>query len=275
MANLTETASWDDVYQIEVTDPVEGGAPNPDTLAGVDNVPHLQLLRRTKFLRDLVESAVAVVGVTIPAGGHIMSSDHVLMKNATGSGIEITTGATAANLTTDGFIQAFALEATQAEVNGYSDVVKYLTPDLLEARTLDVATVTQSAQTVAHDTLSRMFYTANGGAAAYVGAGATRFSFSNSALTLSKKGIYAVRGLVWQSTFVANAADIYVQVNKDAAVMAAQTGGAGQNLWGCWAECFAVFQGAAGEVLTLDAKQVNTGTTVRNLNAAMVVSHIA
>jgi hypothetical protein len=53
MANLAETSVWESgVYQIETTDPVLGGAPNPATGAGMSNIPHLQLARRTVFLRD-------------------------------------------------------------------------------------------------------------------------------------------------------------------------------------------------------------------------------
>lgn len=47
MANITETATWDaGVYQIEETDPVQGG-PN-----GVDNAPHKNLANRTKYLKQ-------------------------------------------------------------------------------------------------------------------------------------------------------------------------------------------------------------------------------
>lgn len=58
MANLTDTASaWEaGVYQIETTDPVVGGAPNPATGAGMSNIPHLQLAKRTQFLKTQVEA---------------------------------------------------------------------------------------------------------------------------------------------------------------------------------------------------------------------------
>lgn len=46
MANITETETWDDgVYQLETTDPVEGGAD------GVDNAPHKNLANRTLWLK--------------------------------------------------------------------------------------------------------------------------------------------------------------------------------------------------------------------------------
>lgn len=58
MANLTDTAaSWEaGVYQIETTDPVVGGAPNPTTGAGMSNIPHLQLAKRTAWLKGQVEA---------------------------------------------------------------------------------------------------------------------------------------------------------------------------------------------------------------------------
>lgn len=53
MADLNDTPEWEaGVYQIETTDPVLGGAPNPATGAGMTNIPHLQLARRTAFLRQ-------------------------------------------------------------------------------------------------------------------------------------------------------------------------------------------------------------------------------
>ncbi|MBE3584827.1 MAG: hypothetical protein IMW94_01395 [Thermoanaerobacter sp.] len=47
MANLAETPTWEaGIYQIEETDPVQGG-PN-----GVDNRPHIQLANRTAYLKQ-------------------------------------------------------------------------------------------------------------------------------------------------------------------------------------------------------------------------------
>lgn len=51
MTNLTKSAGWPEVRQLEETDPVLGGAPNPETGEGLDNVPHLQLLQRTEKLK--------------------------------------------------------------------------------------------------------------------------------------------------------------------------------------------------------------------------------
>jgi hypothetical protein len=47
MADLQETAQWEaGIYQIEESDPVQGG-PN-----GIDNLPHKQLANRTAYLKQ-------------------------------------------------------------------------------------------------------------------------------------------------------------------------------------------------------------------------------
>lgn len=57
MADLSESAVWGaGVYQIETTDPVLGGAPNPSTGAGMTNIPHQQLANRTAWLKGQVEA---------------------------------------------------------------------------------------------------------------------------------------------------------------------------------------------------------------------------
>lgn len=49
MANVTETSTWESgIYQLETTDPVEGGA------LGVSNLQAKQLGNRTKWLYDAV-----------------------------------------------------------------------------------------------------------------------------------------------------------------------------------------------------------------------------
>jgi hypothetical protein len=51
MANITESEQWDDgVYQLETTDPVQGGAD------GVDNLPHKALANRTTWLKAAIET---------------------------------------------------------------------------------------------------------------------------------------------------------------------------------------------------------------------------
>jgi hypothetical protein len=59
MANLTEnpTVFASGIYQIETTDPVNGGVPNVDTGAGMSNIPHLQLANRTAFLKKVIDDA--------------------------------------------------------------------------------------------------------------------------------------------------------------------------------------------------------------------------
>jgi phage-related tail fiber protein len=50
MTNLVEAVKWEDgIYQLETSDPVEGG---PD---GIDNLPLRQLANRTRYLKDKQE----------------------------------------------------------------------------------------------------------------------------------------------------------------------------------------------------------------------------
>lgn len=51
MTALAETSTWEDeIYQLEETDVVQGGAP------GIDNLQPRQLANRTRFLKNLVEA---------------------------------------------------------------------------------------------------------------------------------------------------------------------------------------------------------------------------
>lgn len=61
MADLNDdAATWQEgVYQLEATDPVLGGAPNEATGAGMDNIPHLHLARRTRWLKARVDELMA------------------------------------------------------------------------------------------------------------------------------------------------------------------------------------------------------------------------
>lgn len=56
MANLPETPQWDGVYQIEESDPVQGG-PN-----GIDNLPHRHLANRTLYLKAFADEVAAARG---------------------------------------------------------------------------------------------------------------------------------------------------------------------------------------------------------------------
>ena len=50
MPDLGESPNWEGVYQIETTDPVQGGA------GGIDNQPHQELVNRTGYLKQQHES---------------------------------------------------------------------------------------------------------------------------------------------------------------------------------------------------------------------------
>ncbi|AZB57263.1 hypothetical protein EBL89_18410 [Cereibacter sphaeroides] len=55
MATLPESPDWVAVYQLEEGDPVVGGVPNEATGAGMDNIPHLHLAKRTAWLKVHVD----------------------------------------------------------------------------------------------------------------------------------------------------------------------------------------------------------------------------
>lgn len=70
MANLPNTEEWVDVYQLEMTDPVLGGTPNESTGAGMDNIPHLHLAKRTSWLKARVDGLISkVVQATTTVAG--------------------------------------------------------------------------------------------------------------------------------------------------------------------------------------------------------------
>ena len=74
MAGLTEGTFWEDeIRQIETTDPVMGGVPNVATGAGMSNIPHWQLARRTQWLRQQLGGFSAVVNYT--ANGAILETN--------------------------------------------------------------------------------------------------------------------------------------------------------------------------------------------------------
>lgn len=58
MATLTDVAEWvAGIYRIEQDDPVLGGEPNETTKAGLSNIPHLHLAKRTAWLRQALLDA--------------------------------------------------------------------------------------------------------------------------------------------------------------------------------------------------------------------------
>ena len=62
MANLIETDEFPaTIYQLEDSDPVSGGPPNPTLGDGWDNLPHLQLTNRTRWLYNRVQTLLAAV----------------------------------------------------------------------------------------------------------------------------------------------------------------------------------------------------------------------
>ena len=92
MANISETAEWTEgVYQLETTDPVEGG---PE---GVDNLQAKQLANRTKYLKALVEGLAEgkqPLDATLTALAAIATAANQLIY-ATGSNTFATTALTA------------------------------------------------------------------------------------------------------------------------------------------------------------------------------------
>lgn len=63
MAILNDAAvEWQEgIYQLETTDPVVGGAPNETTGAGMDNIPHQQLAKRTRWLKTAIDAVAALI----------------------------------------------------------------------------------------------------------------------------------------------------------------------------------------------------------------------
>ena len=85
MADLIETDEWPEgVYQIEQTDPVLGGAPNIASGAGLVNIPHLQLARRTLWLKSRVEALLAgLVAATTSVAGVVQLNTSVSSGSTT------------------------------------------------------------------------------------------------------------------------------------------------------------------------------------------------
>ena len=85
MADLNETDDFPEgVYQLEDSDPVKGGAPNEATKAGVDNIPHLQLARRTRWLKTRVDTLVSlVVAASTTVAGIVRLTDSVTSSSVT------------------------------------------------------------------------------------------------------------------------------------------------------------------------------------------------
>ena len=76
MANLNETDEFPEgIYMFETTDVVVGGMPNEATGAGMDNIPHLQLAKRTRWLKARMDVLLgSVVAATTTVAGIVKLS---------------------------------------------------------------------------------------------------------------------------------------------------------------------------------------------------------
>lgn len=85
MANLDDSGDqFPDIYQFEQTDPLLSGAPNEATGAGLDNIPHLQLARRTRWLKTRVDQLLtSVVGGTTSVAGLLRLNDSLTSDSVT------------------------------------------------------------------------------------------------------------------------------------------------------------------------------------------------
>lgn len=115
MANLPETAQWEaGVYQLETTDPVQGG---PD---GIDNQQAKQLANRTAYLKQLIEGldagtySIAEVDAAIAA---LVAVDEDLQS-------QINTKTDQATETANGTAEL----ATTAEAQAGTDDLRIMTP---------------------------------------------------------------------------------------------------------------------------------------------------
>lgn len=73
-----------DILQFEQTDPVLSGEPNEATGAGLDNIPHLQLARRTRWLKTRVDQLLqSVVNATTNVAGIVRLNNTVTSDSVT------------------------------------------------------------------------------------------------------------------------------------------------------------------------------------------------
>lgn len=85
MAGLPGGNDWPaSIYQIEQTDPVVGGPPNEGTGAGLSNIPHWQLERRTNWLKPKVDALIeAVVAASTTIAGLVKLTDSTTSTSTT------------------------------------------------------------------------------------------------------------------------------------------------------------------------------------------------
>ena len=79
MANINESVAWEEgIYQLETTDPVQGG---PD---GVDNLPHKHLANRTAWLKEQVQGQgqelTSARGTNADLGARLQAFDGTLSQ---------------------------------------------------------------------------------------------------------------------------------------------------------------------------------------------------
>ncbi|MGP9788950.1 phage tail protein [Roseinatronobacter sp. NSM] len=73
-----------DILQFEQTDPVLSGEPNEATGAGLDNIPHMQLARRTRWLKTRVDQLLdTVVNATTNVAGIVRLNNTVTSDSVT------------------------------------------------------------------------------------------------------------------------------------------------------------------------------------------------
>lgn len=85
MSTLDETSEWvEGIYQLEETDPVLGGTPNESTGAGMDNIPHLHLAKRTVYLKEHVDDleARSISASGLATGGGNLSENRTITVTA-------------------------------------------------------------------------------------------------------------------------------------------------------------------------------------------------
>ena len=112
MANLTETSTWESgIYQLETTDPVQGGA------GGIDNLQPNQLANRTKKIYDVLAAA----GIFITPGEEVFVGQPI-MVNPTFEGTVADEDLVYWNTTNTQFEKALADGTEKQNVVGMADV---------------------------------------------------------------------------------------------------------------------------------------------------------
>lgn len=109
MANLSETASYDaGVYQLETTDPVQGGS------SGVANAPLKNLANRTAYLKQVVDALSASIGSYAPLSSPALTGTPTAPTQALGDN--------STKLATDAFVQGTVGGYLQKSVAGNANV---------------------------------------------------------------------------------------------------------------------------------------------------------